>query len=408
MPGNKRKRLANWVRKNQRLKPWMDELDTLSNSSAVSELMSFMRPKDTRPSDKFTKSVMSMLAWPRIIPPLPPTDVDSALNNLRNLQGFEQFGSQFTVLKNRFDLYREQGAERLQDKRIELHAVIFSVNPQLAVQFSKHYHAFLTAAGVFTAEEDLIRADGTDDRAVNQVNGCDMCLIQNGERLSSGGTSSLVSTMSSGNVVIIINYNNGNDKELPSRLRDQFLLRFDLMKETSEEIIQNVLREMERRIGERYKTKMTLEGGFNGQYARAFAKRIAKDKEVHEGEMKARLDIALRAVAKRQADRIGNGQACETKPDVSWINREDLLGPEPDVNSFDSDGWLELEKMVGLKEVKESLRSLIRGLAMNRRREENGQDPIHVPLSRLFIGPPGTGMFLLKPERCALAPDGYF
>ena len=53
--------------------------------------------------------------------------------------------------------------------------------------------------------------------------------------------------------------------------------------------------------------------------------------------------------------------------------------------------WDELQGMIGLDTVKLSIRSLIDGLLLNYCRELNEQEPLQISLSRLFLGPPGTG-----------------
>ena len=47
--------------------------------------------------------------------------------------------------------------------------------------------------------------------------------------------------------------------------------------------------------------------------------------------------------------------------------------------------------MVGLEEVKASLESFLCGLLVDFHRELQGQRPLRSGLSKLFIGPPGTG-----------------
>ena len=53
--------------------------------------------------------------------------------------------------------------------------------------------------------------------------------------------------------------------------------------------------------------------------------------------------------------------------------------------------WGELQAMIGLEAVKRSIKTLFDGLLLNYYRELHGKDPLQVGLSRIFLGPPGTG-----------------
>ena len=66
---------------------------------------------------------------------------------------------------------------------------------------------------------------------------------------------------------------------------------------------------------------------------------------------------------------------------------EDVLGPRPDLNS--SQAIRELDKMIGLTEVKENVRRLMALALSNYEKRRAGQDITNIPLNRLFLGPPG-------------------
>jgi hypothetical protein len=77
--------------------------------------------------------------------------------------------------------------------------------------------------------------------------------------------------------------------------------------------------------------------------------------------------------------------------DSLLLTAEDLGAIIPDVSKFQIKEWDELQGMIGLDAVKLSIRSLMDGLLLNYYRELDEQEPLQISLSRLFLGPPGTG-----------------
>ncbi|KAJ1328245.1 stage V sporulation protein K [Microdochium nivale] len=73
------------------------------------------------------------------------------------------------------------------------------------------------------------------------------------------------------------------------------------------------------------------------------------------------------------------------------LTTTDIFGAEPDVNQLKCDEWEELQRMVGMENVKTSLQHLFNGELFNYWREVNGQEALPASLSRIFLGPPGTG-----------------
>lgn len=82
----------------------------------------------------------------------------------------------------------------------------------------------------------------------------------------------------------------------------------------------------------------------------------------------------------------------ETKdPRQGLLTMEDIIGPEPADIRTQSAAWKELEKMVGLEDVKKAIGELLVRAKANYRREIRGQEPLRTSLNRVFLGPPGTG-----------------
>ncbi|KAK0629512.1 P-loop containing nucleoside triphosphate hydrolase protein [Bombardia bombarda] len=79
------------------------------------------------------------------------------------------------------------------------------------------------------------------------------------------------------------------------------------------------------------------------------------------------------------------------KPIDSLLTMEDIIGPEPTDIRSTSTAWKELEKMVGLEDVKKAIGQLLDRAKVNYRREISGKEPLQASLNRVFLGPPGTG-----------------
>ena len=91
--------------------------------------------------------------------------------------------------------------------------------------------------------------------------------------------------------------------------------------------------------------------------------------------------------AMRAADRF-----CATKKRGNIeITEIDVLGPEPSSNSALDAALCELDKMVGIPQVKKSIHGIVDMVGKNYFRELDGDELDPVWLNRLFVGNPGTG-----------------
>lgn len=73
------------------------------------------------------------------------------------------------------------------------------------------------------------------------------------------------------------------------------------------------------------------------------------------------------------------------------VTLEDILGPENRKHKNDSPAWAEIKRLVGLKEVKDEIESMIDLVEFNYQSERRGQKPISFNHNRCFLGPPGVG-----------------
>ncbi len=102
--------------------------------------------------------------------------------------------------------------------------------------------------------------------------------------------------------------------------------------------------------------------------------------------------VLFENVKDRQAIRITKERRTNSRVDIFKFATADLLGPDITANSLKkSKAWIELEKLEGLKPVKESVEQLFKLVLRNAEREKRGEEPLGVSLNRLFLGNPGTG-----------------
>ena len=68
-----------------------------------------------------------------------------------------------------------------------------------------------------------------------------------------------------------------------------------------------------------------------------------------------------------------------------------MIGPEPSGTIRESAAWKELQGLIGLKAVKESIKGLVDRLQLNYERELEEHPLVKVSLNRIFVSSPGTG-----------------
>jgi SpoVK/Ycf46/Vps4 family AAA+-type ATPase len=95
---------------------------------------------------------------------------------------------------------------------------------------------------------------------------------------------------------------------------------------------------------------------------------------------------------KRQAVRIAKERESAGRPDIYLFTRSDVLGPLVKESVLrTSEALKSLQQMIGLREVKQSVKQLLEMVVRNAEREENEQPLMEVVLNRIFLGNPGTG-----------------
>ncbi|RYP13603.1 hypothetical protein DL765_006804 [Monosporascus sp. GIB2] len=146
-----------------------------------------------------------------------------------------------------------------------------------------------------------------------------------------------------------------------------------------------------RRIHDRFRKKMKVEGGIDGLYSRILVRRIGRGWEKKKfGSVRA-LENAFSKVCDRQADRLDRERLAGKEPDAFLFTKEDMLGQEPSDVFSQSLAWKELQSMIGLEQVKQSIQALFDRVKANYHRELHEKEPVQITLNRVFLGPPRAG-----------------
>lgn len=139
------------------------------------------------------------------------------------------------------------------------------------------------------------------------------------------------------------------------------------------------------------KTGISIEDGPDGLFMRIAVKRLGRGRG-RDGFGNARaLENLFARIRERQADRLSNERRKGLLPNDLHFSKEDLIGPDPSAAITKCPAWDKLQKLTGLKSVKESVTYLIDLIKANYQRELKEQEPIKVSLNRVFLGSPGTG-----------------
>jgi len=149
------------------------------------------------------------------------------------------------------------------------------------------------------------------------------------------------------------------------------------------------------KVEKKWEGRMEVEKGPGGLFSRIVARRIGRGRS-SEGFGNARtVESYLGYISQRQSTRLkreqagGWGQASNI--DVMMLTKEDLLGPNPSVAGKNCNALVKLQKLVGLKVVKDAVKALCNTIQINYDRELREEPLIKFSLNRVFLGNPGTG-----------------
>ena len=144
-------------------------------------------------------------------------------------------------------------------------------------------------------------------------------------------------------------------------------------------------------IDRKYDGRAIVEDGASGLYTSILTKRLGKRRGT-EGYGNARaLENVWARVTEHQASRLRKERVAGDSPDDLFFTKEDLIGREPSGAIKDSAAWKELQSLIGLEKVKNSVKALVDAIQRNYHRELGELEPLGFTLHRVFLGSPGTG-----------------
>lgn len=140
-----------------------------------------------------------------------------------------------------------------------------------------------------------------------------------------------------------------------------------------------------------YKSGITIEDEAGGLYMRIAVRRLGRGRgSAGFGNARA-LENMFARIRERQSDRLARQRKEGLCPDDYHITKEDLIGPDPSKAILSCEAWTQLQRLTGLKSVKDSVRFMIDLIGTNYKREIDEKKLIDVSLNRVFLGSPGTG-----------------
>ncbi|KAG5917771.1 hypothetical protein E4U42_007121 [Claviceps africana] len=328
------------------------------------------------------------------------------LDKLMGMIGLESVKRQFLEVKTAVDTAVRQGIST----RKERFGCSLLGNPGTGkTTVARLYAQFLTSVGVLAGSRF---EETTGSKLANMgVSGCQKLLdnmleagggvvfIDEAYQLSSGNHSGGKAVLDfllaevenlTGKVCFVLA---GYAKQMESFFSHNpgFPSRFPLEMKFEDYTDDELLRILERQIDRRYSGRMKVEDGSRGLYCRIVARRLGRARG-REGFGNARaVENRLAAISRRQGQRLKVQRRAKQKPDDFQLTKEDLIGPEPSRALVYCQAWVELQELIGLGAVKESVKVLVDSIQANYHRELNEEPVIEYNLNRVFVGNPGTG-----------------
>lgn len=373
-------------------KPEM-EIESVQPATACSS--DFISPFKTAPSP-------SEVEWGR------QKRVDNASNeaidSLMKMTGLEDVKAQFLRIKARIDLALRQNT----DMKEERFGMVLLGNPGTGkTTVARLYANFLTSVDALTGSE-LFETSGSrlaNEGAAGAKKHVEDVLSAGGgaffideayQLASSPGGAAVLNFLLAeienqvGKIVFILA---GYNKQMEAFFEHNqgFYSRIPYRLQFADYNDAELLQIFGQRVHNKYDGKMKIEEGVTGLYARIAIRRLGRGRG-REGFGNARaLENFLAKVLERQAHRVQLERAKGYQPDDFKLTQDDLIGPEPSRAVTDSAAWKELQGLIGLKAVKDSMQSLLDRVHTNYQRELQEKEVIEVSLNRVFLGSPGTG-----------------
>ncbi|EKM60605.1 uncharacterized protein PHACADRAFT_189732 [Phanerochaete carnosa HHB-10118-sp] len=399
--------------------------NSIEYSSSAREALSLFDP--TRHDIPGTLTLCSATPKPATVsdtPPLPLSkaeqewqrqkDAEGAKNSnidtIMEMTGLEEVKAQMLRIKAKVDIIRRQGASLTG----ECFNIVLRGNPGAGkTTVARHYVKFLASVDLIPDDsfiettgsrlanssvreikeqiEEMLENDGGAifiDEAYQFTNGCSL----NGRQV----LDFLLGEMEKNDnkiVFIFAGYNRQMEtffEHNPGLIsRVPYSLQFNDFNDLE------LLHMLEKLISKKYNGQMKVEGGVFGLYMRVAVRRLGRGRG-KEGFGNARaLQTVFATIFERQAMRLTEERKKGESSDDFFLAKEDIIGPNPSKAVLESVAWKKLHELVGLAEVKRSIKTLFDLIAENYKRELAEKQPIQMSLNRVFLGNPGTGKTLV-------------
>ncbi|KAI9685247.1 MAG: hypothetical protein M1822_004620 [Bathelium mastoideum] len=343
---------------------------------------------------------------PEISPKGGEDPTKTTIEDILHLKGFKNVSKSIREIQWRTELWKRQGVN-LKDKCGSMNIIILQKQGSENLRAAEIYHKYLDDSGYFPAESEFLQVSGnSDDPSSDSYFVCSTwpesgtVFVDNAGELNRWDRDKTTSkTKICQNVVVVLAIEADRLTTSFNELKSLFPLQLDLTAGTNEsggDRVQLAQEMLLKHVEKEFSGRMKLEGGPDGPYVRAFVRKVM-DQCNRSKDFDDVVYAALQKVYMRQIERLRHRAETRLRdetsnpPDELLISKEDIFGPPPDVDTLQGDAWNELQNMIGLDAAKSSLKSFLNGSLHNYYRQLQGQDPLQIGLSRLFIGPPGTG-----------------
>eukprot|EP01119_Soliformovum_irregulare_P010112 TRINITY_DN246_c2_g1_i4.p1 TRINITY_DN246_c2_g1~~TRINITY_DN246_c2_g1_i4.p1 ORF type:complete len:1439 (-),score=659.73 TRINITY_DN246_c2_g1_i4:48-3890(-) len=178
----------------------------------------------------------------------------------------------------------------------------------------------------------------------------------------------------------LFQYNDGLPSRFPFKLKFQDYSDDELLL-----ILQDLIKK------EETKGNFEIEEGFEGRFLKIAARRLGEMRGTPGFGNARAVRNAWQQILLRQSARLSREKTRGNFTDEFYISGEDIMGPPPLVAMETSESWIQLEKMIGLEKVKQTLRNIVRIADGNYQLELKLKPKLEIALNRVFMGNPGTG-----------------
>ena len=370
-------------------------------------------PEETSPKENATEKTSSQEVFPEDVAKALPEDAETkcTIDAILNLKGFENVSKPFRKIQSQTELWKHQGRD-LKEQCSKMSMIILRREGSDNLEAAKIYHRYLENSGYFSAKPQFSEMPASKDSCLDDSSFDEpfpwsesgAVFIDNAGELSFLGRDRIISHMiANQNLVVILAMESDQLTDLFDNLKTRFSWQIHSpidKNEVASARVRFALDFILKSIEKDFKGRMKLEGGPQGAI-QVLARRVTKQCGLSREKIKDVAHAELNKVYNRQNERLMKYAERDTaeerseRVDELLISTEDILGPIPNIDVLQGGAWKELQSMVGLEAVKLSVKSFLNGLIHDHYRELKGQESLQVGLSRLFLGPPGTG----KPAR---------